>query len=144
MRLFGLLEDKEIQSIGRRKFLAGSALVVGFAFAGSARALVPEEDLGQAGALDAAGTGFKGFVPDGFIRVGSGGEIILVVPSSEMGQGIATTEAMLLAEELEVGLDQVEVALAPADPTAYNQAILKGQITGGSTYRLDKRELQPA
>ncbi len=33
MRLFGLLEDKEIQSIGRRKFLAGSALVVGFAFA---------------------------------------------------------------------------------------------------------------
>ncbi len=133
MRLFGLLEDKEIQSIGRRKFLAGSALVVGFAFAGSARALVPEPDLGQAGALDAAATGFQGFVPDGFIRVGTGGEIILVVPSSEMGQGIATTEAMLLAEELEVGLDQVEVALAPADPTAYNQAILKGQITGGST-----------
>ncbi|MGV2140001.1 molybdopterin cofactor-binding domain-containing protein [Agrobacterium sp. 16-2014-1-2a] len=133
MRLFGLLDDKSLPSPGRRKFLAGSALVIGFAFANSARALVPSTDLGQAGALDASATGFDGFVPDGFIRVGADGQIVLVIPSAEMGQGIATTQAMLLAEELEVGLDQVEVALAPADPTAYNQSILKGQITGGST-----------
>lgn len=133
MRLFGLLDDTHIPDMGRRKFLAGGALVVGFAFANPARALVSAADLGKAGALDAAATGFEGFVPDGFIRIGSDGLIVLVVPSSEMGQGIATTEAMLLAEELEVGLDQVEVALAPGDPIAYNQAILKGQITGGST-----------
>lgn len=133
MRFVGLVDDDKLPSPGRRKFLAGSALVIGFAFAGSARALVPPGELAKAGALDAAATGFDGFVPDGFIRVGTDGQIVLVVPSAEMGQGIATTEAMLLAEELEVGLDQVEVALAPADPTAYNQAILKGQITGGST-----------
>ena len=133
MGLFGLLDDNRLPTLGRRKFLAGSALVIGFAFANSARALVPTTGLGRAGALDAAATGFDGFVPDGFIRIGTDGQIVLVVPSAEMGQGIATTEAMLLAEELEVGLDQVEVALAPADPTAYNQSILKGQITGGST-----------
>jgi isoquinoline 1-oxidoreductase subunit beta len=51
----------------------------------------------------------------------------------EMGQGIATGEAMMIAEELEVGLDQVEVALAPADLHAYTQSLLKAQATGGST-----------
>jgi isoquinoline 1-oxidoreductase beta subunit len=34
---------------------------------------------------------------------------------------------------LAVGLDQVEVALAPADPEAYDQPLLKGEVTGGST-----------
>ncbi|WP_246257990.1 xanthine dehydrogenase family protein molybdopterin-binding subunit [Pararobbsia alpina] len=72
-------------------------------------------------------------MPDGFIRVGVDGRIVLVVPSVEMGQGIATGEAMMIAEELEVGLDQVEVALAPADQHAYTQSMLKAQATGGST-----------
>jgi len=131
--MFAVLDEKSLPTVSRRNFLAGGALVLGFAMASPARAVVPAADLGRNGALDAAATGFEGFVPDGFIRISPDGRIVLVVPSAEMGQGIATTEAMMLAEELEVGLDQVEVALAPADPTAYNQTILKGQITGGST-----------
>jgi isoquinoline 1-oxidoreductase subunit beta len=134
MRNFAKMEDGDLPSASRRSFLAGSgALIVGFAFARPVEAMVSQQDLGKSGALDSAATGFEGFVPDGFIRISTDGRIVLVVPSSEMGQGIATTEAMLLAEELEVDLDQVEVALAPADPSAYDQSILHNQITGAST-----------
>ncbi|MDL2407749.1 xanthine dehydrogenase family protein molybdopterin-binding subunit [Rhizobium calliandrae] len=134
MRSYGLVEDRDVPNVGRRNFLVGSAaLVLGFTFARYARAMVPPTDVVRTGANDAAASGFDGFVPDGFIRISTDGRIILVVPGSEMGQGIATTEAMLLAEELEVDLEQVEVALAPADASAYDQSILHNQITGGST-----------
>lgn len=128
-----LLDEERVQDLSRRAFMRGASLLLGFALAKPVYAMVRESDLGRDGALDAKATGFDGFVPDGFIRIGADGHIVLVIPSAEMGQGIATTEAMLIAEELEVGLDQIEVALAPADPLAYNQAILKGQVTGGST-----------
>ncbi|MCZ3380548.1 xanthine dehydrogenase family protein molybdopterin-binding subunit [Rhizobium sp. AG207R] len=134
MRSFGLVGDAALPRMSRRKFIAGaSALVMGFAFDRPARAMVPADAAVGAGAADAIGSGFEGFVPDGFIRISTDGRIVLVVPGSEMGQGIATTEAMLLAEELEVALEQVEVALAPADAKAYDQSILHNQITGGST-----------
>lgn len=133
MKTYGLLDEATLPNAARRRFLTASALLVGFAFTRPARAFLREPDLAAMGALDAAGTGFEGFVPNGFIRIGADGRIILVVPSVEMGQGIATGEAMLMAEELEVGLDQVEVAAAPADAHAYTQSLLKAQATGGST-----------
>jgi Molybdopterin-binding domain of aldehyde dehydrogenase len=36
------------------------------------------------------------------------------MPMAEMGQGVYTAASMLLAEELEVGLDQIQVQHAPA------------------------------
>ncbi len=47
------------------------------------------------------------FAPNAFIRVDRAGAVTLVMPMAEMGQGVHTSMAMLLAEELEVGLDQV-------------------------------------
>jgi len=47
------------------------------------------------------------FAPNAFIRIDRQGAVTLVMPMVEMGQGIYTAMAMLLAEELEVGLDQV-------------------------------------
>ncbi|KVG81606.1 aldehyde dehydrogenase [Burkholderia ubonensis] len=133
MKTYGPVDETTLPDVARRRFLTAGALLVGFAIAKPARAFTIEPDLAAIGALDAAGTGFNGFVPSGFIRIGADGRIVLVVPSVEMGQGIATGEAMMLAEELEVGLDQVEVAMAPADAHAYTQSILKAQATGGST-----------
>ncbi|MGO7180681.1 molybdopterin cofactor-binding domain-containing protein [Rhizobium brockwellii] len=134
MASIGLVHENSLPLATRRGFLTGSsALLMGFAFPKTAQSMVGEASLQAAGATDATAPGFEGFVPDGFIRIGVDGRIVLVIPSSEMGQGIATTEAMLLAEELEVGMDQVEVALAPADIKAYGQQLLKNQITGGST-----------
>jgi isoquinoline 1-oxidoreductase beta subunit len=133
MPTYGAIGEDALPDKARRRFLTAGALLIGFAFARPLRAFEREPDLGVIGALDAAATGFDGFVPDGFIRIGVDGRIVLVVPSVEMGQGIATGEAMMIAEELEVGLDQVEVALAPADLHAYTQSLLKAQATGGST-----------
>jgi isoquinoline 1-oxidoreductase beta subunit len=133
MRTYSAIGEDALPDNARRRFLTAGALLVGFAFVRPVRASEREPDLAAIGALDAAATGFDGFVPDGFIRIGVDGRIVLVVPSVEMGQGIATGEAMMIAEELEVGLDQVEVTLAPADQHAYTQSLLKAQATGGST-----------
>lgn len=134
MAVLGLFNDRDLLATTRREFLTGSvSLLLGVGFAGKAVAMVPPAGSVPNGAGDAKASGFIGFVPDAFIRISSDGRIILIVPNAEMGQGIATTEAMMIAEELEVGLDQVEVALAPADAIAYDQSILRNQITGAST-----------
>ena len=49
------------------------------------------------------------------------------IPRMEVGQGITTAAAMLIAEELDLPLDKVEVTLAPARPE-----LVFNQLTGGS------------
>src|SRR3546814_4643838 len=61
------------------------------------------------------------------------GLVTLVIPSAEMGQGIYTAEAMLLAEELEVGLDQIRLEHSPPSDALYAHPLLGVQLTGGST-----------
>jgi hypothetical protein len=96
MQTYGAIGEDALPDKARRRFLTAGALLVGFAFARPLRAFEREPDLAAIGALDAAATGFDGFVPDGFIRIGVDGRIVLVVPSVEMGQGIATGEAMMI------------------------------------------------
>jgi isoquinoline 1-oxidoreductase beta subunit len=50
-----------------------------------------------------------------------------------MGQGIYTGACMMLAEELDVGMDQIRVEHAPPNEELYSMPLLGGQITGGST-----------
>ncbi|QCI63142.1 xanthine dehydrogenase family protein molybdopterin-binding subunit [Phreatobacter stygius] len=75
----------------------------------------------------------RNFTPDAFIRIDNQGGITLVMPMIEMGQGTYTSLAMLIAEELEVDLDEVTVAHAPPDDKLYANALLGAQMTGGST-----------
>ena len=42
------------------------------------------------------------FAPNQWLRVGSDGRVTAVVARSEMGQGVRTSLAMILAEELDV------------------------------------------
>jgi CO/xanthine dehydrogenase Mo-binding subunit len=58
--------------------------------------------------------------------------VILILPYVEMGQGAYTSQAQLLAEELEVDLDQVTLAAAPPDESLYSHPVFGDQITGGS------------
>jgi isoquinoline 1-oxidoreductase subunit beta len=74
----------------------------------------------------------SGFAPNAFIRIDPQNVVSLVMPMVEMGQGIYTAMAMLLAEELEVGLDQVRLEHAPPDDTLYSNSLLQGQTTGDS------------
>ncbi len=48
------------------------------------------------------------FAPNAFVRIGSDGKIVLTMPYVEMGQGTYTSIPMLIAEELEVDLQQVQ------------------------------------
>ena len=73
------------------------------------------------------------FAPNAFIRIDRQGVVTLVMPMVEMGQGVYTAMAMLLAEELEVGLDQVRIEHAPPDDALYANAILQSQTTGLSS-----------
>ncbi len=83
--------------------------------------------------LPAASAGAP-FLPNAFVRIGADSRIVLTMPYVEMGQGTYTSIPMLIAEELEVGLDQVRLEHAPPDEKSYGNPLLAGvQATGGST-----------
>ena len=64
---------------------------------------------------------------------------------AEMGQGIWTGASMLLAEELDLGLDQVTTDFAPPNNKLYANPLLHQQATGGSTsIRGDWNDLRKA
>jgi isoquinoline 1-oxidoreductase subunit beta len=114
-RVFG----HEFGHLSRRSLLFGaSALVVATSLPAGAR-------------MARAATG--DFAPNAFIRISGDGRIALIMRDVEMGQGIWTGASMLLAEELEVDLDQVTPAFAPPDEKLYANPLLQTQATGGST-----------
>src|ERR1700722_15345849 len=111
---------------GRRAILkagaaAGGAFLLGF--------YLP---LGQ-GAQRQAPADAKRFEPNAFIRIDRQGLVTLVMPQVEMGQGIYTGLAMVLAEELDVGSDQGVLETAPPGDKLYANPIFGLQATGGST-----------
>ncbi len=69
---------------------------------------------------------------NGWVRVGNDNSVTIICHRSEMGQGTYTSMPMLVAEELEVDLRRVKIEMAGADPM-YINALLGGQLTGGST-----------
>jgi len=102
----------------RRQFLVTSAAVGGGLLVGF-----------RTGPAMAAATPFT---PNAFIRIESDGQVILVMPYVEMGQGTYTSIPMLIAEELEVDLKQVRLEHAPPDEKRYFNPLLGVQATGNS------------
>ena len=81
----------------------------------------------------AAAAGAVDFAPNAFVRIGTDGQIVLTMPYVEMGQGTYTSIPMLLAEELEVDLNQVQLEHAPPNEKLYGNPLLGGlQATGNS------------
>ncbi len=108
------------RTIARRSFLIGSAAIVGGVAFGAwfvsrpiANPLL--DDLSEG---EAALTPFVKITPDG---------ITLIVPRADVGQGIASTQAMLIAEELDI-----DPATATLDPGQPHQAYFNGIIAGES------------
>jgi isoquinoline 1-oxidoreductase beta subunit len=125
--------------IGRRRFLgyllAAPTLAVGVSFAASsadphsAQASIPslpqpEEifDLGDLQNLAAAPT--AGLIT---VVVNADGTASFAAHRAEVGQGMTTACAMMIAEELDLPLDKVTITLADARPE-----LLMNQLTGGS------------
>src|ERR1700756_3662630 len=72
------------------------------------------------------------FAPNAYISIAADGQVTLTVPYVEMGQGTYTSIPMLIAEELEIGLDQVRLEHAPPNEKLYANPLLGVQATGNS------------
>jgi isoquinoline 1-oxidoreductase beta subunit len=70
---------------------------------------------------------------NGWVRVGADGAVTVVVAKSEMGQGIHTGLAMLVAEELDCAWNSIRLENAPIDPL-YGNVLA---ITEGLPFRPD-------
>jgi isoquinoline 1-oxidoreductase beta subunit len=109
----------------RREFIKTSALVTGglviaFTMPGAKRFARAER------------TPAGPFAPNAFLRVGTDDSVTVLLPHSEMGQGIWTALPMLIAEELDADWSKVRVEHAPAAP-AYAHTAFGMQMTGGSS-----------
>jgi isoquinoline 1-oxidoreductase subunit beta len=100
--------------------LGAAALVIGF----TAR--------GKLAIAANAAAGNDALQTSTFIRIENGGQVTVVVPYAEMGQGALTAIAMLVAEELEVDPTTIRTEMAPGDDKLYGHPILGEQLTGGS------------
>ena len=65
---------------------------------------------------------------NGWIKIAADGSVVLAMPRSEMGQGVHTALAMLVAEELDVPLARVRLEQAGADKIYGNVAMLLGSL----------------
>lgn len=108
-------------SLSRRSFLATSAAIGG----GLVLSLSLPLDHCNAAAAEE-------FAPNAFMQIGSDGQIILTMPYVEMGQGTYTSIPMLIAEELDVSLQQVKLEHAPPNEKLYVNPLLGVQATGNS------------
>src|SRR5258708_16306946 len=105
----------------RRDFLKASAVVGGGLVIGFHLPFV-----------NAAGAEAGVFAPNAFIRIDRRGKITLIMPQSEMGQGVYTAIAMILAEELDAAFDQVTLQAAPPSDKLYGNPFFHIQVTGNS------------
>jgi isoquinoline 1-oxidoreductase subunit beta len=72
------------------------------------------------------------FAPNAFIRIDHSGKTTLVMPQVEMGQGVYTAIAMILAEELDADYAKVVLEHAPPNDKLYGNPIFGIQVTGNS------------
>ncbi|MHB2020003.1 MAG: xanthine dehydrogenase family protein molybdopterin-binding subunit, partial [Candidatus Xenobia bacterium] len=72
------------------------------------------------------------FIPNAFLRIGTDNVVTVLVPKSEMGQGVLTALPAIVADELDADIHQVRPEEAPADK-AYQVPGIGLQFTGGST-----------
>src|SRR5512144_2341292 len=112
---------EQINNQSRRDFIKVTAAVGGGVALGF---YLP----GRHGAAEAA----DGAAPNAWVRITPDNKVTILCARSEMGQGVATSMPMLVAEELEVDINKVTVEFAPP-AEVYINSLLGGQLTGGST-----------
>lgn len=122
-----MITEKILPNVSRRTLLTGG-LATGFllAFHLPLRAAVNEPEQPK-DVIDGK------FAPNAFIRIDETGRTVLMMPQVEMGQGVYTSIAMILAEELDADWAKVSVLHAPPNDKLYANPVFGLQATGGST-----------
>jgi isoquinoline 1-oxidoreductase beta subunit len=103
----------EIVNLSRRRVLKGTlagGVVLGLHVGG-----VGVGNAFAAGGASSANSGQAAFAPNVYVSVAPSGEIVLVAHRSEMGTGIRTSLAMILADELDADWKTVKVLQAQGD-----------------------------
>jgi isoquinoline 1-oxidoreductase subunit beta len=72
------------------------------------------------------------FAPNAFIRIAGDGQVTLVMPQVEMGQGVYTSISMIMAEEMDADFAHLTLEHAPPDEAHYANPMLGMQATGNS------------
>ena len=66
-----------------------------------------------------------------WVKIGEDNKVTAIVPHSEMGQGVLTALGAMLAEEMDVEWDNLEIVEAPAEKDYANFALAREFIMGG-------------
>ena len=115
-----------IRKIARRSFLIGSVAIAGGVAFGVWRYATPYANP----LLRDLPDGAAALTP--YVRI-TGDAITLITPRADVGQGAVSVQAMLIAEELDVTLDQVETEFGPPDRAYYNRALSSEAVPFRST-----------
>ncbi|PIB24110.1 isoquinoline 1-oxidoreductase [Amylibacter kogurei] len=107
-----------IGNIARRTFLIGSAAVAGGVAFGTYAYKKPTDNP----LLDHLGDGENAITP--YVRIDAEG-ITLITPRADFGQGGYSTQAMLIAEELDVDPNTVRLDPGPPSAAYYNGAVME-------------------
>lgn len=105
-----------LKTIGRRSFLIGSTAVLGGVAFGTYLVQRPVDNPLLAGLAE----GEASFNP--YVKITAEG-ITLIAPHADSGQGVQSTQVALIAEELDVALDQVTISFGQPDAAYYNRGI---------------------
>ena len=113
------------KNLSRRNFIrisgmTGAALTIGYA--------MPALATGAAEIFTAQAASEQGIELTAWISIDKTGKVTLLNHRSEMGQGSFQAVPQMIAEELEVSLDNVNIGFAPGSPNKYGS-----QLTGGSS-----------
>ncbi|KQW27995.1 aldehyde dehydrogenase [Rhizobium sp. Root274] len=108
----------KLGTLTRRGFLFGAVALTGGVAFGYYRYASPLPNPLQDGLADGEVT----FNP--YLKISPDNRITIITPRAEMGQGVQTTLATLLAEELDVSLDQVTTEHGPAAAAYFNAAAM--------------------
>ena len=117
------MKNQSLKNSGRRQFIQQSTALGGAFVLGMHLPLASEAAVGDAA---------KPALANAWVQISPNNQITLICSRSEMGQDVYTSLPALLAEELNLPLSMIRVEIAGVAPV-YINAMLGGQITGGST-----------
>jgi isoquinoline 1-oxidoreductase beta subunit len=119
MTIHPSIDPRHSSGISRRSILQGGIATLAVAFTAS---------LSNREAMAATGSAYVG----AYIKISSDGTVTVLIGSTEMGQGILSGLAQVVAEELMVDWSVVRSDHAPAG-ASYANPMFHAQLTGGST-----------
>lgn len=106
--------------------ISGTALCLGFYFSAGAK---------KPTIIDGIEADVLNVELNSWISIDTAGKVTLVDHRAEMGQGSYQSVPQIIAEELEVDLDNVNIVFAPGDDKKYGSQITGGSSTIRSSYK---------